>query len=86
MSTFLRPLPQSLRDQSLDVLRGFALAGVLLTFCLTNIGAPDNYVNSFWDEAINWPKYLLIENRMINTSNRQLDKFRTSSSAAPAIP
>ena len=64
MSTFLRPLPQSLRDQSLDVLRGFALAGVLLTFCLTNIGAPDNYVNSFWDEAINWPKYLLIENRM----------------------
>ena len=64
MSTFLRPLPQSMRDQSLDVLRGFALAGVLLTFCLTNIGAPDNYVSSFVDDAINWPKYLLIENRM----------------------
>ncbi len=64
MSTLLRPLSQSVREQSLDVLRGFALAGVLLTFCLTNIGAPDNYEYSFIDDVINWPKYLLIENRM----------------------
>jgi uncharacterized protein len=64
MSTLLRPLSQSGREQSLDVLRGFALAGVLLTFCLTNIGAPDNYEYSFIDDVINWPKYLLIENRM----------------------
>src|SRR5687768_18176746 len=64
MSTVLRPLSQSVREQSLDVLRGFALAGVLLTFCLTNIGAPDNYESSFVDDLINWPKYLLIEKRM----------------------
>jgi uncharacterized protein len=64
MSTILRPLSQSMRDKSLDVLRGFALAGVLLTFCLTNIGSPENYEFSFLDEAINWPKYLLVENRM----------------------
>jgi uncharacterized protein len=64
MSTALQPLSQNNRDISLDILRGFALAGVLLTFCATDVGAGANYKNNLLDEAINWPKYLLIENRM----------------------
>jgi uncharacterized protein len=64
MSTALKPLSQTNRDTTLDVLRGFALAGVLLTFCVTDVGAAANYKNTLLDEIINWPKYLLIENRM----------------------
>jgi uncharacterized protein len=64
MPNTLQPLSQTNRDVSLDVLRGFALAGVLLTFCATDVGAAAGYKNSFLDEVINWPKYLLIENRM----------------------
>ncbi|HEV8284744.1 MAG TPA: DUF418 domain-containing protein [Chitinophagaceae bacterium] len=64
MSTALQPLSQNNRDISLDILRGFALAGVLLTFCATDVGAGANYKNNLLDEVINWPKYLLIENRM----------------------
>src|SRR5258705_3659968 len=64
MSTALKPLSQNNRDITLDILRGFALAGVLLTFCATDVGADANYKNTLLDEIINWPKYLLVENRM----------------------
>src|SRR5436190_20832473 len=64
MANSLQPISESNRDITLDILRGFALAGVLLTFCATDVGAPANYSNSFLDELINWPKYILIENRM----------------------
>ena len=64
MSVSLQPLQTSKRDISLDVLRGFALAGVLLMFCTSDIGSSANYVNSFWNELIAWPKWVLIENRM----------------------
>ncbi|HET9826170.1 MAG TPA: DUF418 domain-containing protein [Chitinophagaceae bacterium] len=64
MPTVLQPLSQSNRDTSLDMLRGFALAGVLLTFCAGDVGSPAAYTNSFWDEAVKWTKWILIENRM----------------------
>jgi len=64
--TTLQPLLQSKRDQSLDILRGFALAGVLFVYCISDMGAPADYVNSFWDDLIAWPKWVLVENRMYN--------------------
>ena len=64
MSNALQPLSQSNRDASLDVLRGFALAGVLLTFCAGDVGSSPAYTNSFLDEAVKWVKWILIENRM----------------------
>ena len=64
MPTALQPLSQSSRDISLDILRGFALAGVLLTFCAGDIGSSSNHTNTFLDEAVKWTKYILIENRM----------------------
>ena len=64
MSTVLQPLSQSSRDTSLDMLRGFALAGVLFTFCAGDIGSATTYTNTFLDEAVKWTKWILIENRM----------------------
>ena len=62
--TTLQPLLPHKRDQSLDILRGFALAGVLFVYCVSDLGSPPNHVDSFWDELIAWPKWLLVENRM----------------------
>ena len=67
MSNALQPLSQTNRDATLDLLRGFALAGVLLTFCITDVGAGANYQNTILDDIIDWPKYLLVENRMYTT-------------------
>jgi uncharacterized protein len=64
MSTALHPLSQSNRDTSLDMLRGFALAGVLLTFCAGDVGSSGAHANTVLDEAVKWTKYILIENRM----------------------
>ncbi|HET9431634.1 MAG TPA: DUF418 domain-containing protein, partial [Chitinophagaceae bacterium] len=64
MSITLQPLPESRRDISLDVLRGFALAGVLFMFCVNDIGAPKGYANSVLDEIVAWPKWILVESRM----------------------
>ena len=56
MSTLLQPLSASNRDRSLDILRGFALAGVLFIFCVSDNGPDNNYSNSLLDEIIAWPK------------------------------
>ena len=64
MAIALQPVSQSKRDASLDVLRGFALAGVLLTFCAGDVGSSPGYTNSFLDEVISWTKWILVENRM----------------------
>jgi uncharacterized protein len=64
MSTALQPLSQPNRDQNLDALRGFALAGVLFVFCAGDIGISVNHVNSTLDEAVKWFKYVMIEERM----------------------
>lgn len=60
----LQPLSSNERDVSLDVLRGFALAGVLLTFCITDVRSAPGYTKTFLDQVIEWPKWILIENRM----------------------
>jgi len=64
MSTALQPLSQSYRDENLDALRGFALAGVLFVFCAGDIGYSSDHVNSTLDEAVKWFKYVMIEERM----------------------
>jgi uncharacterized protein len=64
MSTTLQPLSTPERDRTLDILRGFALAGVLFVFCTADIAAPADYVESFRDELISWPRWILVENRM----------------------
>ncbi len=64
MSTPLQPLSASNRDRSLDILRGFALAGVLFIFCVSDIGPAANYSNSLLDDIIAWPKWIFIESRM----------------------
>jgi len=64
MSPLLQPLSASNRDRNLDILRGFALAGVLFMFCVSDNGPTYGYTNSLLDEIIAWPKYILIENRM----------------------
>lgn len=64
MTATLQPLSQGNRDQKLDILRGFALAGVLFMFCVSDNGPSHGYTNSFLDELIAWPKYILIESRM----------------------
>ncbi len=64
MSSLLQPLAAPNRDRSLDILRGFALAGVLFIFCVSDNGPTDNYTNSLLDDIIAWPKWLFIESRM----------------------
>ena len=64
MSSLLQPLSASNRDRSLDILRGFALAGVLFIFCVSDNGPSYGYTNSLLDDIIAWPKYILIESRM----------------------
>jgi len=60
----LQPLTPNKRDVSLDILRGFALAGVLLTFCITDARSAPGYTKTFLDQLIDWPKYILVESRM----------------------
>ncbi|HEX6849624.1 MAG TPA: DUF418 domain-containing protein [Chitinophagaceae bacterium] len=64
MPNALYPLSASKRDRSIDILRGFALAGVLFIFCVSDIGPAGNYSNSLADEIIAWPKWIFIESRM----------------------
>jgi uncharacterized protein len=66
MTTTLQPLQYNQREKNLDILRGFALAGVLFVYCVSDMGASGDHVNSFWDDLIAWPKWVLIENRMYN--------------------
>jgi len=64
MSTLLQPLSASNRDRNIDILRGFALSGVLFMFCVSDNGPSYGYTNSLSDEIISWFKYIFIESRM----------------------
>jgi len=64
MSTLLQPLSASNRDRSLDILRGFALAGVLFMFCVSDNAPFYGYTNSLFDEGLSWFKWIFIESRM----------------------
>ena len=64
MSSLLQPLQASNRSRNIDILRGFALAGVLFMFCVSDNGPSYGYTNSVSDEIISWFKYIFIESRM----------------------
>ena len=64
MATPLQPLSASNRDRNLDILRGFALAGVLFIFCVSDNGPSYGFTNSISDKIISWFKYIFIESRM----------------------
>lgn len=64
MSSLLQPLSASNRDKTLDILRGFALAGVLFIFCVSDNAPVSGYTNSFFDEVLSWFKWIFIEGRM----------------------
>jgi uncharacterized protein len=64
MSTLLQPLSASNRDRNLDILRGFALAGVLFMFCVSDNAPSYGYTNSIFDEVLSWFKWIFIESRM----------------------
>ena len=64
MSSLLQPLSASNRDKTLDILRGFALAGVLFIFCISDNAPSSGYTNSFFDEVLSWFKWIFIESRM----------------------
>jgi len=60
----LQPLQQGQRDKNLDILRGFAMAGVLFVFCAGDMGIAENYNKSALDEGIVWFKWIMVEERM----------------------
>src|SRR5262245_34850666 len=64
MTSQLQPLSASNRDRNLDILRGFALAGVLFMFCVSDNAPKYGYTNSIADEIIGWFKFIFIESRM----------------------
>src|SRR5262245_39490228 len=64
MSTILQPLSQTHRDQNLDILRGFAIAGVLLVYCTYDMGIAESNTNSAIEEAIKWFNRILVQGRM----------------------
>ena len=64
MSTPLQPQSASNRDKTLDILRGFALAGVLFIFCVSDNAPASGFTNSFFDEVLSWFKWIFIESRM----------------------
>ena len=64
MSSLLQPLPASNRDKTLDILRGFALAGVLFIFCVSDNAPASGDTNSSFDELVSWFKWIFVESRM----------------------
>ena len=64
MSSLLQPLSASNRDKTLDILRGFALAGVLFIFCVSDNAPASGDTNSSFDELVSWFKWIFVESRM----------------------
>lgn len=67
MTTLLQPLQKNLRDTNLDILRGFAIAGVLFVYCAGDMGIAENYNSSALDKAIKWFNRIMVEGRMYGT-------------------
>jgi uncharacterized protein len=64
MSSLLQPISASNRDKNLDILRGFALAGVLFIFCVSDNAPSYGYTDTLFDETISWFKWIFVESRM----------------------
>lgn len=62
-ATPLHPIPPSERIPALDVVRGFALFGVLLAYTLWNLGSPPEQTYSNFDRMLNWVLSALIDTK-----------------------
>ncbi|MCI0699247.1 DUF418 domain-containing protein [candidate division KSB1 bacterium] len=62
-ATPLQPIPPSERIPALDVVRGFALFGVLLAYTLWNLGSPPEETYSNFDRILNWVLSALIDTK-----------------------
>lgn len=57
------PIPPSERIAALDVMRGFALFGVLLAYTLWNLGSPSEQTYSNIDRTLNWVLPALVDTK-----------------------
>jgi uncharacterized protein len=62
-STLLRPVSPGERIQVLDILRGFALFGVLLAYTVWNLGSPPEQTYSNTDRLLNQVLSLLVDTK-----------------------
>ncbi|MGH9841827.1 MAG: heparan-alpha-glucosaminide N-acetyltransferase domain-containing protein, partial [Blastocatellia bacterium] len=63
MTTPLQPVPPSERIHALDVVRGFALFGVLLAYTLWNLGSPPESTYSQADRILNGVLSALVDTK-----------------------
>ena len=61
--TPLQPVPPSERILALDVVRGFALFGVLLAYALWNLGVPPEQTYSQVDRILEWTLTALVDSK-----------------------
>src|SRR5262245_61082540 len=59
----LQPVQPSERIPGLDVLRGFALCGVLVAYTLWNLGSPPENTYSNTDRILNWVLSTLVDTK-----------------------
>ncbi|HVG21259.1 MAG TPA: DUF418 domain-containing protein [Blastocatellia bacterium] len=59
----LQPVQSGERDPALDVLRGFALFGVLVAYALWNLGSPAEETYGTIDRALNWALLVLVDTK-----------------------
>ncbi|MCI0423411.1 MAG: heparan-alpha-glucosaminide N-acetyltransferase domain-containing protein, partial [Acidobacteria bacterium] len=62
-ATSLQPVQPSERIPALDVLRGFALFGVLLAYTLWNLGTPPEHTYSQADQILNFALAVLVDTK-----------------------
>jgi uncharacterized protein len=59
----LQPVQAGEREPALDVLRGFALFGVLIAYALWNLGSPAEETYGPIDRALNWALLVLVDTK-----------------------
>ncbi len=65
--TALRPVQPNERILALDVLRGFAMLGVLLAYALWSLGSPPGRTYSQADRIVDWVATVLIDSKAYTT-------------------
>ena len=60
----LEPVRPGERIAALDVLRGFALFGVLLAYAVWNLGSPPDDAYSQTDRILNWLLAVLVDTKL----------------------
>ncbi len=67
MRASLRPVQPGERIFALDVLRGFAMLGVLLAFAIWNLGNPPEQTYSRVDRIIEWAATVFVDTKAYTT-------------------